>query len=403
MSDYYFYLSYARADYDPYLAHFCENLAREIALRSGDRDDRIAFFNTTEIQLGADWPSQIAEALQTSRTLVPVYSPSYFQSEYCAKELQFFNSRLENFVKTSTGHLRPPAIKPVLWIPIDSASGYLPSIASEIQYVRSDAPEVYRSSGLRHMIKVRRYEDEYVDFVERLASEIIDAAKGYHLPRTSLSWDDVVSRENSFRNMSPSSDSSFGPATVQFIYVAARKDEILPVRGDVQGYGDGQLTDWQPFLPESSVVPALIAQREAANERLVCEVSVFDDALINRIGAAESSNTPVVLLVDAWTLLLQKYRSIISEFAKHAFNNCAIIIIGSPLGSSDQLASIIPELYGDKRPWKVYEVKSEKELERALQKALAAIRKRLVMRAAAASSSNDAAVTQPAIPLPAIK
>jgi TIR domain-containing protein len=409
VSEYYFYLSYARTDYDSYLARFYEDLATEIRMLTADREDRIAFFDRIRLELADDWSEQLKEALQSTRTLVPVYSPAYFQSEFCGKEWQVFHSRLEKFVaKSPTGTPFPPLIKPVLWSSPEAIMP-LPEPASQIQQIPAYATEAYRRDGLRYMKKLQRYEDEYVNFVYRFAAEIVDAAKLYQLPRTNLSLQKATSPLGGSVQPATSLESGKAGVTgVQFVYVVARQGEISQVRDEVLGYGEGEIGQWLPFLPESTVGPWLIAQREASNERLTSEMSALDETLINRIRTSHHSYSPIVLLVDAWTLLLKKYRSIISEFSRYSFDNCAVIIVGTPAGPSEGLsapppASVIQELYGDKRPWKVYEASSEKELVRAMQKALAAIRKRLLTRAMEISGSKQATVPQPTIPLPALK
>ncbi|ETX02500.1 TIR domain-containing protein [Candidatus Entotheonella palauensis] len=46
-----------------------------------------AIFVDDQIDVGADWPSVLANNIQCSRVLVPLWSRNYFTSEWCCREL----------------------------------------------------------------------------------------------------------------------------------------------------------------------------------------------------------------------------------------------------------------------------------------------------------------------------
>src|SRR5258706_3885556 len=92
-SDYWFFLSYSRRDSkgnegkeNPYFERFYKDLALEVGRVAGipasvpEKD--IEFYDREGIETGADWSKTLAEALQTSKAMVCLYSPSYFKSEY---------------------------------------------------------------------------------------------------------------------------------------------------------------------------------------------------------------------------------------------------------------------------------------------------------------------------------
>jgi hypothetical protein len=51
------------------------------------------FMDTEEIRVGARWRSKLAHALGASKTLVCVWSPLYFQSQWCVSEWKTFTER----------------------------------------------------------------------------------------------------------------------------------------------------------------------------------------------------------------------------------------------------------------------------------------------------------------------
>src|SRR5215469_10892777 len=51
------------------------------------------FFDTEDIRTGARWQAKIASALTSSKTIVCVWSPLYFQSQWCLSEWRTFAKR----------------------------------------------------------------------------------------------------------------------------------------------------------------------------------------------------------------------------------------------------------------------------------------------------------------------
>lgn len=60
----------------------------------GGREIKI-YRDVEGIEGGANWPNSIKRALATSRCLVPILLPSYFQSEWCTKEMAVIYHRQE--------------------------------------------------------------------------------------------------------------------------------------------------------------------------------------------------------------------------------------------------------------------------------------------------------------------
>src|SRR5947199_6132544 len=93
MSPYWFFFSYARDDREDYLKKFYDELVDSVRVNAGGSREEIGFFDTENIQLGQEWPAELAAALQTARVFVPVYTPSYFVSDFCGREWEVIEER----------------------------------------------------------------------------------------------------------------------------------------------------------------------------------------------------------------------------------------------------------------------------------------------------------------------
>jgi hypothetical protein len=65
------------------------------------------FVDTAQIEAGMRWPKTLQDALQTSRCMVCVWSPSYFQSSWCVSEWRSFRDREDRLGMTSHGLIAP--------------------------------------------------------------------------------------------------------------------------------------------------------------------------------------------------------------------------------------------------------------------------------------------------------
>src|SRR5204863_5934745 len=110
--------------------------------------DEIGFLDVSSIKTGASWSGKIASALQTCRVLVCLYSPSYFKSEYCGKELQAFLSRVREYQREHNLYEPPQLIFPVLWLSPEELPKPLPEAVSWIQFTDIDLGDGYASNGL---------------------------------------------------------------------------------------------------------------------------------------------------------------------------------------------------------------------------------------------------------------
>lgn len=89
--------SYARRDdelSDGNLTRLRDLIKRELQLQFG-RDDIILFQDTTTIPHGANWEKETFDALGQATFFIPIITPNFIQSEWCARETEFFLKREE--------------------------------------------------------------------------------------------------------------------------------------------------------------------------------------------------------------------------------------------------------------------------------------------------------------------
>jgi FxsC-like protein len=344
MSERWFFLSYARKPADPYVERVYEDLVSQVSLLSGSPTQEIAFRDINDIDVGEEWPDKLAAALQGCRVFVPVYTPAYFQSEYCGKELAIFQSRLDAYQQQKPGAARPPLILPLLWVSRADLPAELPESVTNMQFAKGELAELYVAKGLRHLRNKSRFRDQWKELLETFARRIVQVAKAHPLDpllnmaplkEVESAW--RKSRAQAAQAVSPapqggtSEPPHTGPRFVQFVFLAACRDELQPLRTKLDYYGrDGR--DWKPYLPEVVDEIEYVAQGIAQGEKLRYEVVPVDDQLLPHIRAAEAENKIVVIMVDTWTLQLKQYEKFISGYDDQFFLNCAVLV---PWNSSD--------------------------------------------------------------------
>jgi hypothetical protein len=189
MESFWFFFSYARADLVDaqsgdvnYLEQLYLDLEKEIRrLRAFAPQDRIGFrdLHPKGITFGGDWQPELSGALAVSRTLVCLYSPSFFASENCGKEVQVFLTRRQA-APVSTAQGPPPVILPIMW---NHPSGVLPlpEAVANIQYSNDTFPKDYNELGVYNLRRLGKTV-EYNRFLMSMAEQIIQRAEGFALP-----------------------------------------------------------------------------------------------------------------------------------------------------------------------------------------------------------------------------
>src|SRR5262245_17158466 len=183
---YMFFLSYAREDKksDGLVRKFYEYLCKDIASkRIAVSPHEVGFFDGAETEFATRWDEKLASALQQSRVFIALYSPYYFQNNFCGKEWTIFSSRVDAYAKClPPGSEFPALMFPVLWLSENYILPLIPTTLSRIQYKHDSYGREYAENGLRVMMRNKKFRHQYDDFVNIFANKVIDAAEKHSLP-----------------------------------------------------------------------------------------------------------------------------------------------------------------------------------------------------------------------------
>lgn len=334
MSDYLYFLSYARDDRVNDQHRTIEKFSKELESRVRmlyPGQGNTSFFDGSDIETGDNWPDTLSRALCTSRVFVPIYSPTYFTKDFCGREWQIFSDRLDAYKAQNPAAKVHSLIQPVLLMaPRDLQS--VPTAVSDVQYMSDVYPENYRTAGLQAIRRSGAGTASYDKFLTELARRIIEVAKQCPLP-ASDPCPDITEVANAFRGQGAPMGSvaeevtkTRGPRYVQFIFVAGKRSELRAIRQSLDCYGEEGGLDWQPFLPPVEDEVAYLAQEIAAKEKLRYETVPVGANIIQQLEDAERKHKLVVVIADTWTLRLEQYRDFTRQYDDRNFLNCIVLV-----------------------------------------------------------------------------
>ena len=335
---YEFFFSYTRANNDPFLATFFQELSQAIRDKRGlPQHAEVGFFDQRAIELGEQWDHTIVEAVQTSSVVVAVTSPGYFKSEYCGKEWELFRRRV---AAAAPGQPLPPLIKPVIWIPVKIET--LPQTVTRGQITFGDPQAVHNEKGFKHLLRnLQEFQPVFNNLIESLAQEIIDAADQHPVARLAAvpPLRDVPS---AFAAAVPGALNAVptGPKHVRFVYVAAHPNAFGNARAR-EPYVDAGGADWKPYYPADTTRIHRFVQSFVSSDELdfTSEEVRFSNNLISEIEDAWQKRQIVVLIVDGWSLHFSAdYRAVLSELDRRLDYHWCVLV---PNNESDQDATLV--------------------------------------------------------------
>ncbi len=319
----YFFLSYAHmprweqggGDPDHWVhvlyKDLCENIMHLTDLPAGAP----AGFMDRELRSGEGWSEKLAENLATCRVFIPLFSPRYFASEMCGRELFAFNQRLVDARTTGLGAI--PAIVPVLWTRVDYSQ--LPESVGHLHIDNSAFGGAHANEGLYRLIKLNRRRDEYQETVLQLAEHIVRVAQDSPLPPgTPRDYD-----------ATPSAFKPRGQGTRRIhLTVAAPTRGTLPEHRDVRPYGE-RAQDWNPYHSEATRPLSAHAAELIRSLDYRVTVSSLDEADAS-LGAEREAGVegtpdgdagpdqPHLLIVDRWVATAEKHCDELKRLDGHA-------------------------------------------------------------------------------------
>lgn len=334
-----FFLSYARSRYRPdnnsdpdrWVTKLFNDLCTDVSHATGTSNPG---FMDKQIPVGTDWPGHLEDALSKCRVFVALFSPAYFDSEYCGKEWAAFAERAEEagVGPTST----TSAIISALWMPMNVDE--LPPAVTDVQYVPPDFPAAYATEGLYGIMKLARYREQYKETVLRLAKTIKERAATCALSQRNVS--PLASLTNPFAER----ETKPRQRTVR-LTLAAQSIKELPEGRDPYYYGHSA-EEWNPYRTQDQTRPIGACAEEVLSE-------LGHQAIVTDISKPEPSHGDApdapseggeaeplsVLIVDPWSVKDSGMSERLRVTDQHPTNVLA------PFNSDDrQTAEAAPEL-----------------------------------------------------------
>jgi FxsC-like protein len=351
----YFFLSYARGDDSGSIQRFYNDLCRDVRDHAGlPRGTEVGFLDTHSMDLGVTWSARLMHDLARCGTFVALVSPRYVRSEMCGREWSVFANRMARH--TAPSQDPPAALLPLLWLPPQS----LPAVIEELQYSNDLLPPAYADKGLRQLIRLDRYRNEYVDFVDSFARQIVRTAEAEQVPKTSPALDihqvpsafhPVLPRQVAPTDVEPDAGPDRParrvnnvPHNRQPVHVPARDEPggggggggghsvrfvvAAPALSDLSSAALGSLrrepryygpsaVDWSPYVPELATSLAAFA-RDIAEEHQFTALVTDVSNLPTVMAEAGAGNQLVILLIDLWVTHLEGPRRVLSRYDRPA-------------------------------------------------------------------------------------
>jgi FxsC-like protein len=183
--------------------------------------------------------------------------------------------------------------------------------------------------------------DAYRDFIDAIVRRIRKVSDEHRLPSLDPQPDVTLIKSAFHQTEAPTTEAGtdravppvadhFGPRYAEFVYVAARKEEvpsIQPIPPKTDYYGDEGELDWKPYWPHVETEVGLFAQFIATREGFRYSKISLDTDLVTQIRNAQTNKRIVVLVVDTWTLCLEKYWQIMKLYDDCSFWNSVVLIV----------------------------------------------------------------------------
>jgi hypothetical protein len=378
----YFFLSYATENDDDQLRQFFKELDNDVANLPGGPSTKAGFIDSDQTR-GCEWDRNLQDALATTRVMVCIYSPKYFQKVYCGMEVAIMLRRRRRF-QDKNKNAQPSNIIPVLWYPVENLATEQTTIARTLPkfFVSRDRRSVYEREGLKYMMETAAHREEYVRLRRSIARDIVIAANRFELEHEPRPFE-LTAVPNAFLprplTLHPRSldRTTFGPKSTTCVYVGRHGwhvDEAVPFRPPAE--------DAVPYIC------AAVAERleSSAYEMAIDPGSAAGFDILDHI--ARNNGRAVVVVdwrsvqADPFKTWLNTYDAWLSAEHEPRLGNCATIVLGAE--GEVRAADLLPLSASD--PHLVFHAPSTADtLDFAVEKSLAILHDEI-----AAKSKSDA-------------
>jgi FxsC-like protein len=322
--DPYFFLSYARRRGPQVLVkRFYDDLCAELRRLRERITEPIGppFLDVLSIQVGQDWNAALGDAVGRCRTMVALYSPDYFRSDFCGREWKAFEDRQRGHREVA--RVDAKALIPVLWEPVHS----VPSGAAHIQYENIEFGENYARVGLRRILAADPG-GEYRRIVELLARQIVVAAEHFRIP--AVDGVDLMARDAA--GPFPSAGDRAEPGSRALLLLAARTADIAHALPSDPGCHGNSPADWNPFHEECPD-PLLTRAGLLLEERgFTVRTEMISDALCDSLEAARLQGQVAILLVEAGAAVEEPFAAALRAYDRGNHPGSAAVV---PCGADE--------------------------------------------------------------------
>ena len=379
--------TYSSAEFDLFNKRLQNMVLEQAQIHNAD-----AFIDREELELGDTWEPKLLEGLQTSRVLVSLFSTKYVLSPWCGLEFEFFNRRIDAWMRLNPGKPRPAGVLPVLW-DVGTIVKENPALRA-LQHDTEGLPESYRSQGLKSLIMTRRDDVELNRVLLALRDRILNVAEGPAVfPRIAkppapkaLGKPFGIMRER-ISNVEGHAPSESAGKRVGFVFAAAiQRDMSGADLSSWEGYGTVAF-EWKPFYPNHPHNIGQIVQRVAADENILATwIDINEDAVVTAaalrsdIEAMTGDGNVVIAVVDPCSLVVGGINTAMSEMDKMAYGNVGIVIarndsVPELSTSSDLLTKIFPNNIHSRRTKEyIDDIANAEALENCLSKLIVRLR-----------------------------
>ncbi|MFG2103689.1 FxsC protein [Micromonospora echinaurantiaca] len=319
------FLSYRPDDDGAYAEAFLGELCDAVRLLSGGDTSLTVFTFGDDAVVDGEWTRPAAQALAECTVFLAICSQRYFLTERCGREWSAFQDRLHHH-ETITGR-RPKAVVPVAWGD-NGLYGDLP--AGEF------TTDVARRADVRALVRLTSNRSRYRDLLGRLARHIVEVSRTDPV-RPAVTLLPYAVTPNAFRTVGDhaarpaGARAGFPSQSVRFVVAAGRRDEMAPVREDLDFYGP-QRADWRPYRPLRPQALATQAQAVAADHLFDSDVVDDIEDIVGVLERADADDELLVMLIDAWVVRIAAHREALAEVDRRADPATGFVV---PISATD--------------------------------------------------------------------
>jgi FxsC-like protein len=253
--------------------------------------------------------------------------------------MAIFRQRIDTYARERGLRYPPPLIFPVL---LERLLEPVPEAIAYLQYDNDRYPPAYRDLRLRRLLQSNAGRPRAQEVIDVLAEDIIRAIREHQLPalddRPSIdSVPGLFGASNGPLSVptaaAPATRSQdlVGPSFVRFFFVAGRRDELQALRHKVDNYGPVEGMTWQPYFPKIERFAPVLAQEIATKLNMIGLPQTLDasaaDQFMEQLHQAQANKNVVVLLVDTWSLCLDRYLNLMRSYDGVDLWNTSVLVV----------------------------------------------------------------------------